>query len=188
MLSSCTILLLTNPSGILSGMMSAGSNTVTLCLSMLGIYAVWLGILEILEESGLAGKLTNLLKPVIRKLFPKASESTQKNIAVNLSSNMLGLGNAATPSGIEAMQGLEQDEKGEAKEGRASFGMSLLLVMNALSVQLFPTTIIGMRTVAGSRSPADIFLPTLLVSLTTFLLGIGICLTIRKLIKRKRSK
>ena len=166
MLSSVLVLLITNPSAVLSEMIGASADALKLCIELCAVYAVWLGIMQLVEASGLAEKLAKLLRPLIKKIFRVEDKETQKIIALNVSANMLGLGNAATPMGIKSMQALDD------KSGKASFAMIMLIVINATSIQLLPTTVIGLRQSAGSSSPADIIFPTLLVTFCTTALGI----------------
>ena len=178
MLFSILILLITNPSAVLSEMIGASESALTLCIELCAVYAVWLGILELVDASGLSQKLAKLLRPLIKKIFKVDNEEIQKIIALNISANMLGLGNAATPMGIKAMQALDD------KSGKATFAMIMLVVLNATSIQLLPTTIIGLRQQAGSTNPADIILPTLITTFCTTMLGITLVHFIAK-IKRK---
>lgn len=97
MVGSMCFLIWSNPESILSCMIEAGGEAFSLCISLCAVYAVWLGLLELVEVSGLGQKLARLLKPVIKKLFGTNNEEVEKMIALNMSANMLGLGNAATP-------------------------------------------------------------------------------------------
>ncbi len=185
MLSSTLVLLVTNPSEMLNEMIGAGADALELCIELCAVYVVWLGFIELVDASGLSKKLAKLLRPLIRKIFKINNEETEKIIALNISANMLGVGNAATPMGIRAMQALDD------KSGRANFAMIMLLVINATSIQLLPTTVIGLRSNAGSANPADIILPTLIVTFTTTILGIILCHTIehfRRKIKGGKRK
>lgn len=182
MLSSILVLLITNPSAVLSEMIGASASSLKLCIELCTVYAVWLGMLELLEASGLSQKLAKLLRPIIRKVFKVEDEQAQKYIAMNLSANMLGLGNASTPMGIKAMQSLDD------KSGKANFAMIMLIVINATSIQLLPTTIIGLRTSAGSTNPADIILPTLLATILTTILGIVLVHLIDKILRKRRRR
>lgn len=182
MLSSILVLLITNPSAVLSEMIGASASSLKLCIELCAVYAVWLGMLELLEASGLSQKLAKLLRPIIRKVFKVEDEQAQKYIAMNLSANMLGLGNASTPMGIKAMQSLDD------KSGKANFAMIMLIVINATSIQLLPTTIIGLRTSAGSTNPADIILPTLLATILTTILGIVLVHLIDKILRKRRKR
>ncbi len=182
MLFSIFVLLVTNPSAVLSEMIGASTDALKLCIELCAIYAVWLGIMQLVEASGLAEKLAKLLRPLIKKIFRVEDKETQKIIAMNVSANMLGLGNAATPMGIRAMQALDD------KSGKANFAMIMLIVINATSIQLLPTTVIGLRQACGSTNPADIIFPTLLVTFFTTALGIFLVHTIDRIINKKRRK
>lgn len=181
MLLSILVLLITNPGAVLSEMIGASVSALSLCIELCAVYAVWLGLLELVEASGLGEKLAKLLRPLIRKIFKVEDPQTQKLIALNISANMLGLGNAATPMGSKAMQALDD------KSGKANFAMIMLIVLNATSIQLLPTTVIGLRASSGSQNPADIILPTLIATVTTTLLGIFLVHTIDKFKKKKVS-
>ena len=181
MLASILILLVTNPEVVLSEMIGASADALSLCIELCAIYAVWLGIIELVEVSGLGEKLAKLLRPLIKKIFKIDNSEIEKIIALNISANMLGIGNAATPMGIKAMQSLDD------KSGKANFAMIMLIVINATSIQLLPTTVIGLRASAGSANPSDIILPTLIVTFCTTLLGIILVHTISKLSKRKKA-
>ncbi len=166
MLVSLVVLLFTGPAGAMDEMIAASASALELCIELCAVYAVWLGLLEIVEATGLSKKLAHLLRPIIKKLFRVDNEEVEKMIALNMSANMLGLGNAATPMGIKAMQALD---KGSEK---ATFPMIMLIVVNATSIQLLPSTVIGLRSNAGSTDAADIILPTLLATIVTTICGI----------------
>ena len=185
MLSSMLVLLIVNPSEVLSEMIGASTEALELCLELCAVYVVWLGFIELIDASGLSNKLAKLLRPLIKKIFKVDNEEIQKIIALNVSANMLGVGNAATPMGIKAMQALDD------KSGKANFAMIMLVVINATSIQLLPTTVIGLRASAGSANPADIILPTLIVTITTTILGIILVHSIEKIrlkIKARKKK
>ena len=175
---SIGFLLWTNPSSVMSEMISASGEALKLCIELCAVYAVWLGILELVEASGLGEKLARFLRPLIKKLFKINNEETERFIAMNMSANMLGLGNAATPMGIRAMQALDDGS------GIANTAMIMLIVLNATSIQLLPSTVIGLRASAGSTSPADIILPTLIATTVTSVLGVILV----KLISSIRNK
>ncbi len=177
--ASLSLLVWTSPSNILNTMVGAASDAFALSLELCAVYAVWLGILEIVEVSGLSDKLAKLLKPVIKKLFKIDDVETEKFIALNMSANILGLGNAATPMGINAMKRLDDGS------GEATPAIIMLIVLNATSLQLLPTTVIGLRAAAGSQSPADIILPTLLATICTCSLGIILVKFCQRWFKRR---
>ena len=182
-LVSIVIMIFTAPNMILPTMLSASEKSVKLCISLVSIYAVWLGILKILEKSGFSKKLAKWLSPIINFLFGKGiDENTKGQIAINLSSNILGLGNAGTPSAIKAMQGLDD------KSGKINNKMTMLMLLNCLSFQLVPTTIMGLMTNSGSQNASKIILPTILTSIVTGFLMITILKLIFKIKGKKNDK
>lgn len=180
-LPSILLLLFTDPSAVISQMLSSGEQAVKLCINLLGIYAIWLGVLEIVDKSGLGQKLERLLSPVIKFLFKSNDPEANKYIAINMASNILGLGNASTPSGISAMQKLDDGS------GKASFSAIMLLVVNSVSIQLLPTTIIGMRESAGSVNSTDIILPIMISSMLTCAFAILMVFAFSKFKRRKKQ-
>lgn len=157
--------------------MSAGEKAVNLCISLISIYAIWLGILEILDKSGLSKILAKLLKPLIRFLFGNQSDETNEILAINLSANMLGMGNASTPSGIKAMQMLDD------KSGKATPSMVMLTIINSMSLQIIPTTLIGMRIAYKSTNPTNIIFPIILTSFVSTFIAVMLV----KIIYRKKK-
>lgn len=181
---SICFLLWSNPSSVLNSMIDASGEAFSLCIELCAVYAVWLGVLELVEASGLSEKLAKLLHPLIKKLFKIDDKETEKMIALNMSANILGLGNAATPMGINAIKRLDDGS------GVATNAMIMLIVLNATSLQLLPSTVIGLRSSAGSVSPSDIILPTIIATFCTCLLGIclvKLCNHIRDKLKRKKK-
>ena len=179
MLAGIVVMIFTKPTTVLSTMISASEKSVKLCVSLLAIYAVWLGLLKILENTGFNKKLAKWLSPIINFLFgSRLDDYTKEQIAINISSNILGLGNAATPSAIRAMQGLDD------KTGKINNNMTMLMVINCLSFQLLPTTVMGLMVASGSTNASSVILPTICTSIVT---GI-IIITILKLIFKARSK
>lgn len=182
---SICLMLWANPSSVLNEMIDASSEALSLCIELCAVYAVWMGVLELVEASGLGNKLARLLHPLIKKLFKIDDSETEKMIALNMSANMLGLGNAATPMGINAMKRLDDGS------GTATPAMIMLIVINATSIQLLPSTVIGLRAAAGSASPADIILPTLIATACTCTVGIllvKLCNSLYAKIKKKGAK
>ena len=174
-----------DPENVLSTMIDAGTSAFELALELCAVYAVWLGILELVDASGLSQKIARFLHPLIKKLFKIDDIETEKMIALNMSANMLGLGNASTPMGINAMKRLDDGS------GIATHACIMLIVINSTSIQLLPSTVIGLRAAAGSASPADIILPTLLSTICTFSLGICLVLLFGKIhnkLKQRRKK
>lgn len=178
---SILLLLFSGPDKILSEILLASENTVANCIQLFSIYAVWLGLMEIVERTGLSNKLANLLSPIINKLFKTKNKDAQKYIAMNISANMLGLGNASTPSALKAMSSLDD------KSGKPVFAMVLLVVVNALAIEIIPSTTISLRAANGSVNASDIIIPTLIATICSTLTGIILTLMIEK-IKRGKKK
>lgn len=180
-LFSCLAFIVTTPQTMFPAMMKSAYGVVKLCLEFCAIYSVWMGLLEILEESGLSEKLSKLLKPFVKKLFKTENQEAIKQISISLSANMLGLGNAATPSAMIAMQHLDN------KTGKINYSMLMFVVISSCSIQLLPTTVISLRANASSLNPADIVLPTLIATFATTTIAILLVVFTNKL-KRKPKK
>ena len=182
MLASIVLLIFNNPAALVTEMTESAMGVINLCVELVAVYAIWLGILEIVDKTGLSEKLAKLLSPLIRFLFKTDDPEIIKMIAMNMSSNILGVGNAATPCGIRAMKLMDD------KSGKATPAMIMLLVVNATSIQLLPTTTIGLRTAVGSASPTDIMIPTLVATFITAIFGISLTLLIQRVFKRRKKK
>lgn len=177
------MLLLAVLAGAISGQLGAVSAAAMagaergaqLCLSLAGPLCLWAGLAAVLEGSGLSAKLAALLRPLLGHLFPAAARDAQalEKISGNFTANLLGLGNAATPLGIAAVQRMHRLSGGAA----ASDEMCRLIVLNTASIQLLPTTVAALRASAGAARPFAI-LPavwlTSLGSVTVGLLAVGL--------------
>lgn len=142
-------------------MLNGAQDAVMLCLSLAGGYMLWMGLLGIAKQAGLIKALSKCLQRPIRFLFPNVSQDAAGAITLNLAANMLGMGNAATPFGLEAMQELN---KTNPDKNTATHAMCMFLTINASAVQLLPTTIITLRAAAGSINPSSIVVPSLISS------------------------
>lgn len=152
---------------------STGS-TVELVIALVGTMSLWCGIMKIAEKSGLTDKIANLLRPILKILFKDAAKDDKAMgpIVMNLTANMMGLSNAATPFGIKAM---EEMQRMNTDKKRASDDMVLFLVLNAACIQLLPTTVISIRAACNSKNPAVIILPAMVATATAALVGIIVC-------------
>ncbi len=157
----------------------AGSGVET-CFSLLGILCLWSGLTRIGERAGLVSLMAKLLRPVLRFLFPGLDENSPAggSIVMNMVANLLGMGNAATPLGIKAMQDLSKLNRNRST---ASNAMCMLVVLNTASIQLLPTTLISLRQAYGSVAPGEIIVPIWLVSICALLAGV----TMAKLLERR---
>ena len=153
----------------LNGAFEGAKESVFVVLSFAGVMCFWTGMMKIAEKSGVMGKAEKLLRPVIHFLFPNSGGEAKKYIAMNMSANLLGMGNAATPMGIKAMQALDRENPNPLY---ASDDMCMLVVLNTTSIQLIPTTIIALRVAAGSQDPFSIILPIWISSLTAVLVAV----------------
>lgn len=136
--------------------LGAARGAVAVCFDLIGIMALWLGIMKIAEKAGIIRILARILKPFLRRLFPSvpSDHPAMGAIILNLSANMLGLGNAATPFGMKAMQELQQLNRGDQHE--ASEAMCTFMALNTSCITLIPATIIGIRLSFSSSNPTEI--------------------------------
>ena len=151
---------------------------VELCLSIAGMMCLWTGVMEVMRRSGLADGLSRLLGPVLRRLFPQVAREKKimDSISANVSANLLGLGNAATPLGIEAAKGMSRKSPGVASDA-----LCMLVVCNTASIQLIPTTVATVRSAAGSAAPFDILPAVWLASSLSVGVGILACKLLSRL-------
>ncbi|MBQ2974224.1 MAG: spore maturation protein A [Clostridia bacterium] len=154
-----------------SAIISSASDAVSLCIRLGGTICLWGGLMEIAEKSGLTGAVCRLLSPFLKIIFPKMNMkgATAKAISMNVTANLLGLGNAATPLGLEAMKRLQSENSSKDK---ASSDMIKFVVMNSAAFHLIPTTVAAMRQDYGSKNPFDI-MPASWVS-SAFALVVGL--------------
>ena len=165
--------LITGRTGAVSAAALEGAGAaVQLCISLAGILCLWSGFMEILKRTGLEAHLARLLRPVLRRLLPRACRDGETMAAVsgNLSANLLGLGNAATPLGIRAARRMSL-----GAEGTASDELCRLVVLNTASVQLLPTTVAGVRAACGAETPFDIMPAVWLSSILSVSVGLLVC-------------
>lgn len=155
-------------------LLSGGSETVSFCLNMAGAYALFGGLLGVLRESGVCDALARGMRRPLSRLFrfEAGEEIALDDICVNLAAEMLGMGGAATPAGLDAMRRMAA---AGGRNGRLSDAMAMFLVLNMCSMQLLPTTMIAIRAQAGAANPADIALPTLISTGAAGLTGIVLC-------------
>lgn len=165
-LISLVVLSFISPDGVLPAMLDGAKRSLTMAVTLFCIYAVWMGISRLAEKSGLSRTASKALKPLTKRLFKTDNEAANENLAMNLSCNLLGVGGAATPYAVKAIGELEKDNN--------QFAQKLLFIINATSVQIVPTTVIALRTSAGSISAADIFLPSLICTAFSTVLAAGI--------------
>lgn len=165
---------------VVNAMLKSSQNAVMVAFSLIGIMAFWLGIVRIAKISGLINVFSGVISPLLRLIFKDVKKDSDafSNIALNFSANALGLANAATPFGIKAMEDLQKENKGDKKT--ATNAMCMLLAMNTAGFQLVPASVLAILTAAGADNPAQIILPTLIVTSLTFICAIIISKVLEK--------
>ncbi len=170
---------------VTDGAIQSAGEAVSLCITMLGVMSLWTGILEIGSRAGLIQQMCRKMRPVMRFLFPRLPENhpAANSIAVNMIANMLGMGWAATPAGLQAMKELEELEKTRREnsmkkavpKGTASNEMCTFLIINISSLQLIPVTMIAYRAQYGSTDPAGVVGPALAATMISTAAGVIFC-------------
>ena len=151
-------------------MLKAAEEAVQTAIALAGAYAFFCGMMNIVRKAGAAEVLGKMLSPLLLRLFgPDLPAEALEPVTMNLTANLLGLGNAATPMGIEAARRMGKGN------GTASNALCLFLVINASSVQIFPASVIALRAAAGSADPARIVLPALIATGVSTIVGIASC-------------
>ena len=141
-----------------SSIFKSTEDAINLSINLLGTMCLWNGIMQIASKTSLIEKLTKILKPIIKFLFPeiKGNHQIQKEISMNMIANILGLGNAATPLGLKAMKSMQKENK---NKDVLSNSMAMFIVLNTASIQLIPTTVIAIRNSLSSQNPTGIVFP-----------------------------
>ncbi|MGN0789507.1 MAG: hypothetical protein ACI4MY_06165 [Christensenellales bacterium] len=169
MIGSLLLVTITAPESALSIMLGGAKSAIGLSISLCAIYTVWLSVLQVIDKTGMGKTLSKAFKPLTKKLFRGESDLALEYITLNFSANLLGMGGAATPLGIKAMEYMQDGTE------KASDNMILFVVINATSIQLLPATIIGLRASKGSASASDIILPSLIATTFSTLIGVILC-------------
>lgn len=161
---------------VLEAMMQGAQEAVNLCISLAGSFMLWMGLMNVAKAAGLMESLSRLAAPLFKKLFPNSPKAVAP-ITLNLAANFFGLGSAATPFGLEAMEELQ---KTNPKPDTATDDMCMFIALNASAVELIPTGVLAMRTAAGSQDPYAIVIPTFVVSLLSAITAVAWCLRAQK--------
>jgi len=158
-----------NLDAVADAALAGAGSAVTLCVSMAGVMCLWSGVMEVMRQSGLSGWIAGLFRPLLGKLLPNAARDSETMAAVsaNVSANLLGLGNAATPLGIRAACRMAK-----GCGGVASDELCLLVVLNTASIQLIPATVAGVRTAEGCAAPFDILPAVWVTSVASVIAGL----------------
>lgn len=160
-----------NTEAVNKAFLVGAQTAVEMSIGLLGMMCFWTGLLEIAKRSGLTEKISIAVKPLMRLLFPelKAESPAVSAMVMNMVANFLGLSNAATPLGLKAMHELDKVNRGSK---RASNAMCMFVVINTASLSLIPTTVIALRSAAGSLEPFSIIIPVWICSVITLTVGV----------------
>lgn len=172
--------------------LNSAKEAVTLCITMMGVMSFWVGLMKIAEKSGIIGGLSKKMSPLLRFFFPEIPKGHPANeyIATNIIANVFGLGWAATPAGLKAMESLEQLEESRRREGGTKRGavprgvanteMCTFLILNISSLQLIPVNVIAYRSQYGSVNPTEIVGPAIVATVISTLTAAVFCKVMEK--------
>lgn len=148
--------------------------TVELTIQLIGLMCLWCGVMRIAEKSGITNVLSKILRPLLKIIFRKSSDNPEivAPMIMNLTSNIMGLSNAATPFGIKTMEAME---KVNTNKGVATNDMARFLVLNAACIQLVPTSVISIRAASGSQNPGIIIIPAIITTAVAAIMGMIYC-------------
>lgn len=160
-----------NLENINNAIFESTASAVNLCITLIGTMCLWSGIMKIASETSFAEKITKILRPVMKILFPKMKKDSKlyKEISMNMVANILGLGNAATPLGIKAMKTMQENN---TEKKVLTDEMAIFIVLNTASIQLIPTTVIAIRSSLGSQNPVAIIFPVWIATICAAIAGI----------------
>jgi len=161
-------------------------NAVNLSITMLGTMCLWSGIINVATNTNIMKIMNRLLKPIIKFLFPEIRENqkAQNEISMNMVANILGLGNAATPLGLKAMETLQEENRNKQE---LSNSMIMLIVINTASIQIIPTTIIAIRSSLGAENPTSIIVPVWIATICAAIVGIIVTKLLIKFSNKKEK-
>lgn len=168
-----------------TAVLEASSNAVTISFGLIGIMSFWLGLMHIAQKAGLLNLISKIFSPILRFIFPSIpkDDPVHADITMNVTANALGLGNAATPMGIKAMEGLQR--LNENDKDTASDAMCTFLTINTAGIQLLPISVIAILMSIGDKNPTDIILPTILTTVGALTIGL---IAVKILIKLKPER
>ena len=174
--------------------LDSSREAVTLCITMIGVMALWMGLMEIAEKAGLIDKWTRAISPFVSFLFPEIPKEhpARKYISTNIIANVLGLGWACTPAGLKAMEALAELEAQRGnpqylemgRKRTASKEMCIFLILNISSLQLIPVNMIAYRSQYGSANPAVIIAPAILATAVSTLTAVVYCKIKDKMVRK----
>ena len=173
-----------NIQNVNNSIFTSTQDAVKLTLNLLGTMCLWCGIMKVAQNTKLINSLKNILKPLINFLFPdlKQNEKIKNEISLNMVANILGLGNAATPMGLKAMESMKEEN---INKNEITSSMAMLIVINTASIQVIPTTVIAIRLSLNSLNPTKIIIPVWISTVCAAIAGV---LAIKFFIKKNNKK
>lgn len=161
-------------------------SAVNLTITLIGTTCLWNGIMEVALNTRVIDYISKILKPVVKRIFYNIKEESDafKNIIMNIVANVLGLGNAATPLGLKAIQELQKDN---LEKEKLSDNMMMLIVLNTASLQLIPTTVIAIRNSLGSKNPTEIIVPVWIATICAAIVGVTFTKILITIDKKKNN-
>lgn len=154
-----------------NGIFDSAASAVELTLTFFGTICLWNGVMAIAKKTTLMQKLTKILQPIVKFLFPelKQNEKIKEEISMNMVANLLGLGNAATPLGLKAMETMQKENP---QKDQLTNSMAMFIVINTASLQIIPTNVIAIRSSLGSSEPSSIILPVWIATIVAAIVGV----------------
>ncbi len=179
---ACSFFLLCQaPENFLAALLEGGAKAATTCAALIATYAVWMGLIRLWEDSGVARFVAKLVKPLAKKLLKTKDEEAIGAASMNISVNLLGISGAATPYGVACAKALDKTENAE-------YSSAMFFVLNATSLQLLPASMVAVRVAMQSGNPTDIILPTLLTTAFSTLTGVLLTRLLVKTDEKSRAK
>ena len=182
MLCSIAAMVVIKPDGAVKAMTEGANNAVSLAITLLASYSLWLGFFRLVEKTGISKAVARLIRKPLKFLFPSASDRAKSYLSMNISANFLGLGNAATPMGINAVCALDDGAE------RANTDMIMALVLSSTSLQLLPGTVIAMRVARGSAAPVSFLPANIIATVASTVIGISLVKILSAAGRRRASE
>ena len=172
-----------NVEKINNSIFDSAKNAVELTITFFGTVCLWNGIMQIAKETTLMEKITKMLQPIMKFLFPEIKKGDQANeeMSMNIVANILGLGNAATPLGLKAMKTLQKQND---KKDTLSNTMMMFIILNTASLQIIPTTVIAIRSSLGAKEPTEVIVPVWVATIAAAVAGVIAAKIIIKKVKK----
>lgn len=151
---------------------SSSQSVIEVLITLIGTICLWNGVLEIAINTKILDDLSKVLRPIVNFLFPNTNKDIKKKISMNMLTNILGMGNASTPMGLQVMQDMQKENE---NKNIISKDMAMFIVINTASIQIIPTTIIAIRSSLGSKNPTAIIIPVWIATIIAAITAVFLC-------------